>query len=59
MVVAWSHVPGVHQEGEQSLEELVATWLGVDPEHGPALRLRVIDPGKELAGLWSAETRSG
>jgi hypothetical protein len=40
----------------QSLEELVATWLGEDPEHWPVQRLTVIDPWKDLADLWSADT---
>jgi hypothetical protein len=36
---------------EQSLEELVATWLGEDPGNWSVLRMTVIDPWKELAGV--------
>jgi hypothetical protein len=41
------------EAAEQSFEELVATWLGEDPEKSPVLHLTVIDPWKELAGIWS------
>ena len=40
----------------QSLEELVATWLGEDPEYWPVLRLTLIEPWKDLAGIWSEDT---
>jgi hypothetical protein len=40
----------------RSHEELAPTWLGEDPEHWPVLRLTVIDPWKELASLWTADT---
>jgi hypothetical protein len=49
----------IHETGtasKQNLEEQVATWLGEDPENWPMLRLTVIDPWKELAGIWSADT---
>jgi hypothetical protein len=55
-VVALSVVQETREAAEQSLEELVATWLGEDPENWPVLRLTLIDPWKELAGIWSAET---
>jgi hypothetical protein len=38
---------------------LVATLLGEDPEHWPVLRLTLIEPWKELAGVWSEETPEG
>jgi hypothetical protein len=33
-----------------------ATRLDEDQESWPALRLTVVDPWKELAGIWSADT---
>jgi hypothetical protein len=51
-----SVVTQTRQVAEQSLEELVATWLGEDPENWPVLRLTLINPWKELAGVWSEET---
>jgi len=44
------------KETESGLEELVATWLAEDPENRPVLRMTLIDPWKELAGIWSADT---
>jgi hypothetical protein len=32
------------EEAESGLEEVVATWLGEDPEHWLVLRLTLIDP---------------
>ena len=55
-VVALSVVQTMREAAEQGLEELVATWLGENPEHWPVLRLTVIDPWKELAGIWWEET---
>ena len=52
-VVALSVVQHMREAAEQSLEELVATWLGEDPEHWPVQRLTVIDRRKELTGVWS------
>ena len=54
-VVALSVMTHTRDAAEQSLEELVAIWLGEDPENWPALRLTVIDPWTELAGIWSAD----
>jgi hypothetical protein len=54
-VVALSVVQHTRQAREESLEELAASWLGEDPENWPVLRLTVIDPWKELAGVWSVE----
>jgi hypothetical protein len=54
-VVALSIVQHAREAAEQSLEELIATWLGEDPENWPVLRLTLIDPWKELAGIWSAD----
>jgi hypothetical protein len=56
LVVALKVVQLNREEAESGLEELVATWLGEDPEHWPVLRMTVIDPWKDLAGLWSADT---
>ena len=55
-VVALSVVQETREAAEQSLEELVATWLGEDPENWPVLRLTLIDPWKELAGIWQENT---
>jgi hypothetical protein len=55
-VVAHSVMQHTREATEQSLEELMATWLGEVPEIWPVLRLTVIDPWKELAGIWSADT---
>ena len=55
-VVALSAVQHMREASERGLEELAPTWLGEDPEHWPVLRLTVIDPWKELAGIWSADT---
>jgi len=49
-VVALSVVQHMRQASEQSLEELVATWLGEDPETWPALRLNLVDPWQERPG---------
>jgi hypothetical protein len=55
-VVALSIVQINRDAAEQGFEELGATWLGEDPENWPVLRLAVIVPWKDLAGLWSADT---
>jgi hypothetical protein len=54
-VVALSIAQETREATAQGLEELVATWLGEDPEHWPVLRPSLIDPWKELAGIWSAD----
>jgi hypothetical protein len=54
-VVALSVVQATREASEESLEELVATWLGEDPENRPVLRLTLIDPWKELGGVWSED----
>jgi hypothetical protein len=46
----------MREAAERDLEELVAIWLGADGENWPVLRLTLIDPWKELAGVWSEET---
>src|SRR5687768_5959014 len=56
LVVALKVVQLNREESARGLEELVATWLGEDPETWPVLRLTVTDPWKELAGIWSANT---
>jgi hypothetical protein len=55
-VVALSVVQEIREAAEQSLEELVAAWLGEDPENWPVFRLTLIDPWKELAGIWHENT---
>jgi hypothetical protein len=55
-VFALSIVQQMRKAAEQGLEELVAIRLGEDPEHWPVLHLTVIDPWKELAGLWLENT---
>jgi hypothetical protein len=56
LVVALSIVNHTREAAEQSLEELVATWLGEDPENWPVFRLTLIDPWQERPGIWSEET---
>jgi hypothetical protein len=46
----------MRKASEQSLEELIATWLGEDLENWPMLRLMLIDPWTELTGIWSENT---
>jgi hypothetical protein len=55
-VVALSVVNDMREASDQGLEELVATWLGEDPENWPVLRMTVIEAWQELAGIWSADT---
>ena len=44
------------QNAEQSLKNLMASWLGEDPENWPVLRLTLIDPWQERPGIWSEQT---
>jgi hypothetical protein len=51
------------EETERGHEELVATWLGEDPEHWPVLRLTLIDPRTSSPASapgrpWSGSARS-
>jgi hypothetical protein len=55
-VVALSVVQHTREASEQSLEELVATWLGEDRENWPVLCLTLIDPWQERLGIWSDQT---
>ena len=55
-VVAHSVMTHARQNAEQSLENLLASWLGEDPENWPVLRLSLIDPWQERPGVWSEET---
>jgi hypothetical protein len=55
-VVALSIMNHTRQAAEQGLTELVATWLGEDPENWPVFRLTFIDPWQERPGIWSEET---
>jgi hypothetical protein len=44
------------QAAMHSLENLMASWLGEDPENWPVLRLSLLDPWQERPGVWSEET---
>ena len=55
-VVALSVLTHTRQNAEQSLENLMASWLGEDPEDWPVLRLSLLDPWQERPGIWSEET---
>lgn len=55
-VVALSVMTHTRQAAEQSLAELVASWLGEDPENWSILRLTLLDPWQERPGIWSEET---
>ena len=54
-IVALSIVNHTREAAEQSLGELVATWLEEDPENWPVLRLTLIDPWQERPGIWSED----
>ena len=56
MAIAHDIVQRTRAAAAQSLEELLAGWLGEDRENWPVLRLTLIDPGQEPPGLWSADT---
>jgi hypothetical protein len=55
-VVALSVMNHARQNAEQSLENLLASWLGEDPENGPVFHLTLVDPWQERPGVWSEET---
>jgi hypothetical protein len=55
-VVALSVMNHTRDAAEQSLEELVATWLGEDRENWPVLCLTLVDPWQERPGICSEET---
>jgi hypothetical protein len=60
MAVALAVVKTHRTEAVQALEEqLVATWLGEDPEHGPVLQRTLVAPWQERPGIWSADTPEG
>ena len=54
-VVALSVMNHTREASEQGLEELVATWLGEDPENWPVFRLAFIEPWQERPGIWSED----
>jgi hypothetical protein len=56
LVVAISLVQDFREEAEQSLEDLLATWLSEDRENWSVLCLTVIGQWKERPGIWSEET---
>src|SRR5215207_1893695 len=51
-IVARSVVQYPRDASEESLEELVAIWLGKDPQNRPVLRLTLIDSCQERPGIW-------
>ena len=55
-VVALSVMTHARQNAEQSLENLLASWLGEDPEDWPVFRLTLVEPWQERPGVWSEET---
>jgi hypothetical protein len=56
MAVARAVVKTHRTEVVHALEELVATWLGEDPEHGPVFQLTLVAPWQERPGIWSEDT---
>ena len=56
IAVARSIMTHAREAAEQDLGELVATWLGEDPENWSVLRLTLIDPWQERPGIWSEDT---
>ena len=56
LVVARSLVQDFREETEQSLEDLLVTWLSEDRENWPVLCLTVIDPWQERPGIWHEST---
>jgi len=55
-VVALGVIHETRQASEEELEELVAIWLGEDPENWPVLRLMLLDPWQERPGSWADDT---
>ena len=55
IAVARSIMTHAREAAEQDLGELVATWLGEDPENWSVLRLTLIDPWQERPGIWSED----
>jgi len=55
-VVALSVMNHARQNAKQSLENLLASWLGEDPENWSVLHLSLINPWQERPGVWSEET---
>jgi hypothetical protein len=56
MIVALTLVEHTRDDVTEGLEDLVATWLGEDPENWPVFRMTLIDPWQERPGIWSDET---
>jgi hypothetical protein len=54
--VALSVMQFMRDTSAQSLEELVAAWLGEDRENWPVLCLTLVDPWQERPGIWSEQT---
>jgi hypothetical protein len=56
MAVALAVVTTHRTAAVQALEDLVATWLGEDREHGPVLQRTRLAPWQERPGIWSEDT---
>ena len=56
MAVALAVVKTHRTEAVHALEELLATWLGEDPENGPVFQRTLVAPWQERPGIWSEDT---
>ena len=56
MAVALAVVKTHRNEAVHALEQLVATWLGEDPENGPVFQRTLVAPWQERPGIWSEDT---
>ncbi|MDF3043083.1 MAG: hypothetical protein K0Q71_5789 [Thermomicrobiales bacterium] len=59
MAVALAVVKTHRTEAVQAREELLATWLGEDPENGPVFQRTLLAPWQERPGIWSEDTPEG
>jgi hypothetical protein len=59
MAVALAVVKTHRTEAVHALEELLATWLGEDRDHGPVLQRTLVAPWQERPGIWSEDTPEG
>ena len=55
MAVALRIDRNYRKEAEQSLKQLLASWLGEDRENWPVLQLTLIDPWQEPPDIWSEQ----
>jgi hypothetical protein len=56
MAVARAVVRTHRTEVIHALEDLLATWLSEDREHGPVLQRTLVAPWQERPGIWSEDT---